>query len=185
MLPITPWSWRSIATLRLSSLANTTPEVRRIPRLRHTRSCVALMARLLGGGLWMPPTKRAAQSVSSDWRNVLALSRLCVANGEPQNATGILLARSMRMLPKRWHTLVTYADSRMGHTGVIYRATNWLDLGDTKGDPVWVTKDGRQVAKKCAGHSRTSAEMLALGLVRLPASKKRKFVFFRRAARAA
>jgi hypothetical protein len=132
----------------------------------------------VGATLWMPPTKAAAASVSADWRNVLCLSRLVVAPGESQNAAGLLLARSMRMLPARWHTLLTYADSRMGHTGTVYKATNWICLGATRGRPAWVDADGRQVARK-ATKSRTAAEMLALGLTRLPQAPKIKFVYFR------
>ena len=135
--------------------------------------------RAVGAALWMPPTRVAAESVSPDWRNVLCLSRLVVAPGEPQNAAGILLSASMRLLPERWHTLLTYADTRMGHTGTIYKATNWRCLGQTKGDPVWVDADGRQVARK-ATKSRTAGQMLALGLKRLPALPKVKFVFRRR-----
>jgi len=71
----------------------------------------------------------------------------------------------------------------MGHTGVVYRATNWIALGVTRGDPVWVDAQGRQVARKRAKHSRTAAEMLALGYTRLPSSPKHKFVFFRSHAR--
>ena len=133
---------------------------------------------LVGAALWLPPTRVAAESVSKGWRNVLALSRLVVAPTEPKNAASLLLGRSIRLLPKRWHTLLTYADSRQGHAGTIYKATNWIDLGAVPGSSAWVTLEGEQVARR-ATISRTTAEMLALGHVRLPPSTKRKFVFLR------
>jgi hypothetical protein len=41
----------------------------------------------------------------------------------PPNACSFLLSKSTRLIDtKRWHTLVTYADSWRGHTGAIYRA---------------------------------------------------------------
>lgn len=166
---------------------------------------------MVGAALWMPPTRRVGESVCrhfavalvfewakvgtvptaiaavalallGEWRNVLTLSRLVVAPGEPQNATGILLSRSMRLLPNRWHLLVTYADTRMGHGGTIYKATNWTMAKASKGDPTWVDASGKQVAKKCAGKSRRASEMLALGYQRIPAKPKVKFVYARRAA---
>ncbi len=134
---------------------------------------------LVGAALWLPPTKVAAQSVEPyHWRNVLALSRLVVAPTEPKNAASLLLGQSIRLLPKRWHTLLTYADSRQGHVGTIYKATNWIDLGEVPGGQAWADQTGKQVALR-ATTSRTVAEMLALGHVRLPPSVKRKFVFRR------
>jgi hypothetical protein len=134
---------------------------------------------MVGGALWLPPTKVAAQSVAEDWRGVLTLSRLVVIPGEPTNSASYLLGRSIRLIKAddRWHTLVTWADERQGHTGRIYLATNWEYLGSKKGDPVYVDVDGRQVARKCAKVSRTHAEMLALGYYCLGRSIKHKYVY--------
>jgi hypothetical protein len=136
---------------------------------------------LVGVAMWLPPTRVAAESVAGEaWRGVLALSRLAVAESEPQNATTILLGASMRrvMRDDRWHTLLTYADTRQGHTGAIYRATNWTHVEVRKGDPCWVDpKTGRQVARKSAGASRTAAQMEQLGYERLAPVPKHKFVF--------
>jgi hypothetical protein len=162
---------------------------------------------VVGAAIWLPPTKVAAQSVAKwragrllepyvraggripanvaaaaayeaeDWRSVLSLSRLVVKPGEPQNATGLLLGRAIRLVQPRWRTLVTYADSRQGHSGTIYKATNWTRIGERKGDPVWLDKAGRQVSRKAGPRSRTSAEMRALGYERQAPLPKVKFVF--------
>lgn len=54
---------------------------------------------LLGVAHSLPPTKPAAQSVSADWRNVLALSRFVIAPEVPKNAATFIQARSIRLLP--------------------------------------------------------------------------------------
>lgn len=120
---------------------------------------------LLGASLWMPPTRVCGESVAGEgWRGVLALSRLAVAPSVPTNGASFLIGRSIRLLRRdaRWSHLVTYADESQGHTGAIYRATNWTCAGRTKPEPRWLTADGAQVARK-AGRSRTRAEMEALG----------------------
>lgn len=134
---------------------------------------------LVGGAQWLPPTRRAAESVAQDWRGVLTLSRLVVIPGEPTNAASFLLGRSIRLIraDPRWHTLVTWADERQGHTGRIYLATNWVYLGSRLGDPVWVDPgNGQQVSRKSAKHSRTSSEMRELGYMNVGRSVKHKFV---------
>jgi hypothetical protein len=134
---------------------------------------------LVGAAQWLPPTRRAAESVADErWRGVLTLSRLVVTPGEPTNAASFLLGRSIRLIraDPRWHTLVTWADERQGHTGRIYLATNWEYAGSRMGDPVYLDTEGRQVARKCAGRSRTGAEMAALGYRNVGRSIKHKYV---------
>jgi hypothetical protein len=130
----------------------------------------------------MPPLKKAAvaaaRDTGADWRNVLNLSRLVVAPGEPKNATGMLLARSMRMVPRRWQAFVTFADQLRGHEGTIYKATNWEDTGLVRGAPTWVDSEGRQVATRHT-KNRTVAEMLAAGYRKLGTAKKRRFLYRR------
>jgi hypothetical protein len=133
--------------------------------------------RLAGVALWLPPTKPAAASVASDWRGVLSLSRLCVAPEVPGNGASFLLGAGMRMLDRgRWHTLLTYADTREGHTGAIYLATNWKRIGEVAGSDAWVGPDGERRGRKRGGRNYSAAEMRDLGFTRLPAMPKVKFV---------
>lgn len=135
--------------------------------------------KLMGVALWLPPTRVAAESVARDnWRGVLALSRLCITDGMPTNSASFLLGRSMRMLDRnRWPTLLTYADTRQGHTGAIYKATNWTCLGEVKGYPAWrhhITGEIRGM--KRGPRNLSVAEMEEAGFVRLPARPKIKYV---------
>lgn len=134
---------------------------------------------LMGVALWLPPTRVAAESVNKDeWQKVLSLTRLACHPDAPRNAATFLLGASIRLIraDDRWSSLVTYADTRHGHTGAIYRASNWNYVGRMRGSGAWCDPTtGRQVARK-ATRSRTDAEMLALGYEKLPPSDKHKFV---------
>lgn len=133
---------------------------------------------LLGVAQWLPPTRVAAESVNKDrWQRVLSLSRLAVHPDVPTNGASFLLGRSIRIIhsEQKWVSLVTYADDFMGHTGQIYRATNWEYVGRMRGSPRWEDAEGRQVARKST-RSRTNAEMEALGYRMVGVFDKHKFV---------
>jgi len=58
--------------------------------------------------------------------NVLELNRLCCEN--TKNLASLLVGRSLKMLPKP-SIVVSYADSRQGHIGYVYQATNFIYTG--------------------------------------------------------
>ncbi len=134
----------------------------------------------MGVAWWIPPTRTAAQATyPANWKGVLALSRLAIRPEVPRNACSFLLSRSRRLIPSDvWPCLVTYADQWRGHTGAIYRADNWEFVGMTKPERTYQI-NGRMVARKAGGHTRTHAEMLALGAVMVGAFAKHKFVKLR------
>lgn len=134
---------------------------------------------LLGAAWWIPPTKSAALSVSDEWQRVINLTRLVIVPGMPTNSASYLLGRSMRLIKQdgRFDTLLTYADSGEGHTGAIYKATNWEYLGVSKGDPRYIDPEtGRHVARKAGGVTRTRAQMESLGYIWTPPTPKHKFI---------
>lgn len=130
-----------------------------------------------GAALWLPPTPPCARKVGGDdWRGVLSLSRLVVSPEAPANAASFLLGRSMRLIDRdRWPVLVTFADTRLSHTGAIYRATNWIEDGEVPAGDVWIGPDGQQRGRKRGGRNLTVAEMRALGFERAPAAPKIRF----------
>jgi hypothetical protein len=138
----------------------------------------ALMdAECCGVAWWIPPTRGAAEATyPANWQGVLSLSRLVIVPDMPRNACTFLLARSRKLIGRAlWPCLVTYADEWRGHTGAIYRADNWRYVGRTKPERLY-TIAGRMVARKAGGHTRTHAEMLALGAVLVGSFAKHKFV---------
>lgn len=134
---------------------------------------------LCGIAWWLPPTRVAAESVNrEEWKKVLALTRLVILPGVPSNACSFLMGRSIRLIEEdgRFVSLVTYADESQGHTGAIYRATNWKYMGRTGPAVRWVDSVlGRQVSVK-ATVSRTKSQMEALGYRKDGTYRKHKFV---------
>ncbi len=130
-----------------------------------------------GVAWWIPPTRSAAEATFPErWQGVLCLSRMAIHPDVPANACSFLLARSRRLInPEAWPCLVTYADEWRGHTGAIYRADNWHYEGRTRPERTYQL-GGRMVARKAGGHTRTHAEMLALGAVMVGSFAKHKFV---------
>tara|TARA_R110002126_G_scaffold275387_1_gene420755 strand:+ start:78 stop:749 length:672 start_codon:yes stop_codon:yes gene_type:complete len=58
--------------------------------------------------------------------NVMELNRLCCEN-QP-NMASMLVGRSLQMLPKPL-IVVSYADTKQGHVGYVYQATNFIYTG--------------------------------------------------------
>lgn len=143
-----------------------------------------LLGPIEGAALWLPPTRRAAESVADErWRGVLVLSRLVVAPDVPTNGASFLLGRSMAAIDRdRWHTLLTYADTAHGHTGAIYRATNWTPLGEVAAGDTWIGPAGEQRGRKRGGRNRSAADMRAAGYRQV---RSRKVKFIHTATRAA
>jgi hypothetical protein len=150
---------------------------------------------IVGAALWMPPTAGAAKGLAKKHlgtperhREVLVLSRLVVAPGEPKNVAGLLLGASERLVRRdpRWALLVTYADTAR-HPGTIYRATNWAPDGETKPATVWkcggvvrsAVVTGRSGGRSGRGRvtrSASAAEMRAMGCEPAGKSIKARFV---------
>lgn len=74
--------------------------------------------------------------------DVLELNRLVLEKNE-KNLASILVARSMKSLPKP-KIIVSYADTKQGHVGYVYQATNFLytGLSAKRKDPVGFDTSG-------------------------------------------
>lgn len=132
----------------------------------------------LGCAWWIPPTRSCAEaSYDGDWRKVITLSRLAIAPDVPQNAASFLLGKSIRAIrrDRQWECLLTYADTGQGHTGAIYRATNWEYLGLTKPNPRFVDGLNRIISRKSGPKTRTRKEMAELGYREVGAFAKHKY----------
>ncbi len=62
--------------------------------------------------------------------NVLELNRLCLSTNRPNEAS-FLVGNAMKLLPKEI-IVVSFADTRQGHCGFVYQATNFLYTGLSK-----------------------------------------------------
>jgi hypothetical protein len=146
----------------------------------------AVGGELRGAAVWLPPMRPAAQYVARHLDvpvdRVLCLSRLAVHPDVPTNGASFLMGRAIRDIRRdgRWDALVTWADTRLGHTGAIYRATNWTYMGTTRPRRLWVDATGRLMSTRAGRpHARrnlTKAECEARGWVQTAPSWKHRFV---------
>lgn len=72
------------------------------------------------------------------WKHcVLELNRLCCDS--VKNLASVLVGRSLSMLPKP-SIVVSYADTKQGHIGYVYQATNFLYTGLSANVKDWAIK---------------------------------------------
>lgn len=58
------------------------------------------------------------------------LTRLVIDSGN-KNCASILIAESLKLLNEQPSAVISYADSALGHAGIVYQATNFLYTGAT------------------------------------------------------
>ncbi len=96
---------------------------------------------LIGVGLWREPNGRLTYKLFSEFKleknsSILDLTRLCLIDDTLKNTESFFLSQMIKWIKnndKDIHFLITYADYNQGHSGVIYRASNWIPFG-TGGD---------------------------------------------------
>jgi hypothetical protein len=135
---------------------------------------------LHGISWWMPPPLGAAKSVEKiNHRNVLALSRFCLVDDRPENAGSYLISKSIKLLDqKRWGTLLTYADTALGHNGGLYRAANWNYDGMTGKNPIyWDPVNECMVSRKKGPKTYGKQAMLDKGYEFRGKHAKHKFIY--------
>lgn len=120
------------------------------------------------------PNSRAICGSEYETR-VLELTRLALYDWAPFNSESQFIAasfRHIRTVRPDVAILISYADSRYGHVGTIYQATNWIYTGSSTGDVVYRCADGRTL------HPRTTGwENLPPGKW-IPAGNKHRYVQF-------
>lgn len=89
-----------------------------------------LVGAMLYGGLAMA---NAWKKYGDSDAEVLELRRLVLIDDTPRNSESFFIGHTLRWLKKNTQvkTIVSYADPNYGHSGVIYRATNFTHVGMT------------------------------------------------------
>ena len=62
-----------------------------------------------------------------EMNNVYELTRLWVKDGTPRNAESYLIGNTIKQLDKE--IIVSFSEKEIGHTGIVYQATNFLYCG--------------------------------------------------------
>jgi len=72
---------------------------------------------------------------SDDKTKVIELRRLCCIDDTPKNTESYFIGAALRMLRNEWGKgiVVSYADKEYGHSGIIYKASNFKMVGEING----------------------------------------------------
>ena len=118
------------------------------------------------------------------WQNcVIELNRLCCEN--TKNVASMLVGRSLQLLPKP-SVVVSYADTKQGHVGYIYQATNFIYTGLSAKRTDWKIEGmehlhGTTIADKSRGHENRAEWMRQTYGDKFyleQRSRKHRYVFF-------
>lgn len=82
--------------------------------------------------------------------DVTELRRLCCIDNTYKNTESYFIGHTLRWLALHTNikTVVTYADKDFNHTGVIYKASNFTQLDDSKGNKVIIDSTGKRYHDK-------------------------------------
>lgn len=123
-----------------------------------------------GVSWWLPAPKLSVDKFNPrGWRQTLILHRLVVHPAVPTNGASFLIGKSVQIIERggKYNFLLTYADTEQGHTGAIYKATNWQYEGLGEPSAVWVDKRGVRVSVYCCGRSLSNTELKARGYIKV------------------
>lgn len=123
-----------------------------------------------GVSWWIPAPKATVDAYNpGHYSTTMVLHRLVIHPLVPTNGASFLLGRSIRTIASegKYELLVTYADTWRGHTGQIYKATNWEYRGVSEPTQVWTTKSGELIgrtgARKGKSKGRLNSDLIAMG----------------------
>jgi hypothetical protein len=100
----------------------------------------------------IPPVPNVQRICGEEYRkNTLELNRLFVFDWAGSNSESWLIGQSFKLLKlmkPQYCVLVSYADSKYGHCGYIYQATNWYYTGISPAMNVGYIIDGHEYHNK-------------------------------------
>ena len=81
--------------------------------------------------------------------DVIELRRLCCIDDTPKNTESYFIGKSLKWLQQNtnFKIVVSYADAEYGHTGTVYKASNFEYLGLSKGAKI-IVKDNKRFHDK-------------------------------------
>jgi hypothetical protein len=105
---------------------------------------------LMGVIIYGIPASRAAVigiAGEENCKNVIELTRLWVDDQCPKNSESFLIGNTIKLIPHE--IIISYADTKMNHLGIVYQATNWIYVGLT------VKRKDYKIIGKENNHPRT------------------------------
>ena len=125
----------------------------------HTSYCFGLFdedmfgfPKLIGGMIYGVPSSRMGQKsvrYGNEPGKVLELNRLCCIDDTPTNTESYFIGQTLKWLSSNtdYQVVVSYADPDYGHSGTIYKASNFIHYGMTGTDKVLMV-DGEKYHRR-------------------------------------
>lgn len=120
-----------------------------IEKWHYSQSINGIMSdycfRLMRGGEIIGGMIYGKMAMANAWKkyadkdgDVIELRRLCCIDETPKNTESYFIGRTLRWLKQNTNikTVVSYADPEYGHSGIIYKASNFKLIGKTSNGKV-------------------------------------------------
>lgn len=137
-----------------------------------------------------PIRLESAKRIGLKTNELKELSRFCIhPSYQQKNLASWFISRTIKFLKTKDEyikCLISFADTTMGHTGTIYKASNWMFDGETKPSYHWVTSDGYLAHKKTIWDRAKKMGMKEFEYAReneyskIPSKPKRRYLYWLR-----
>lgn len=113
-------------------------------------------------------------------KNVVELTRLWIKDDTLKNTESFFIGNTLKLLS--YEIIVSYAEVRMGHLGIVYQATNWIYTGLSDKHVVWLVNGeegshSRHLLDEYGGVNNAK-EALGEKLVKGERPRKHRYIFF-------
>lgn len=137
----------------------------------------------------IPPSPYLMKICGEEYKSaVLELNRLWCYDEAPRNSESYLISQGLKMLKKdkpEIKVIVSFADTRQGHLGYIYQATNWNFTGYSIPGGGSILIDGQEYHPKNLNNKYGTSDLNKLkeilgtqNIFYRPRSKKCRYVYF-------
>lgn len=137
----------------------------------------------------IPPNQHLMQVCGDNYkRSVLELNRLWCYDEAPRNSESFLIAQSIKLLKKERpeiKILISFADTREGHLGYIYQASNWYFAGWSVPGGGSIMINGEEYHAKSLNNKYGTSNIKKLkrilktqNIFYRPRSKKCRYIYF-------
>jgi hypothetical protein len=118
----------------------------------------------------------------SESDKVIELTRLWIKDGTPKNTESYFIGKTLRLIPKDYDIIVSYAEIGAGHVGTVYQATNWIYTGLSDRHVEWrlngeVGKHSRHLFDELGG-IENAKQFYGDAMERHERGRKHRYVFF-------
>lgn len=139
--------------------------------------------KIIGVIIYGIPASRALQKGicgKEEADNVIELTRLWIKDGTPKNVESFLIGNTIKKIKQE--IIVSYAEAKQGHLGIVYQASNFLYTGLSDRHVKWIIagiddKHSRHIFDKYGGVNE-SKKMLGSKMVKTERPRKHRYVYF-------